>query len=94
MVRPVISEKSIKDAENGRFTFIVALQSSKDEIKKVVEETYKVHVLDVATAIVKGKTKRVGKKRTEKALGSYKKAVVVLEKGQKIDEFELGEQKK
>lgn len=93
LVRPVFTEKSMKDAENGRFTFIVNLTSSKDEVKKAVEEKYKVHVVDVATTIVKGKVKRVGKKRTEKKLGSHKKAAVVVAKGEKISEFELGNKK-
>lgn len=94
LVRPVITEKSITDAKNGRFTFVVALSASKDDVKKAVEERYKVHVVDIATAIVKGKVKRVGKKRTEKKLGNYKKAIVLVKAGEKIDEFELGEKKK
>ncbi len=94
LTRPVFTEKSMKDAEDGRFTFVVALTATKDDVKKAVEEKYKVTVVDIATAIVKGKGKRVGKKRTEKLLGKYKKAVVVVTKGQKIDEFELGEKKK
>lgn len=94
LIRPVITEKSMIDTENSRFTFIVEESSTKDDIKKEVEKTYSVKVLDIATIIVKGKTKRIGKKRTEKNIGSYKKAVVRLEKGQKISEFELGEKKK
>ena len=93
LVRPVITEKSMADAKNGRFAFIVALSAGKDEVKKAVETAYNVHVVDIATAIVKGKVKRVGKKRTEKKLGSYKKAMVVVRTGEKIDEFELGEKK-
>lgn len=94
LTRPIITEKSMADAQNSRFTFVVALWASKTDVKKAVEDQYKVKVVDIATVTVKGKVKRVGKKRTEKKLGSYKKAVVVLEKGQKIDEFELGEKKK
>lgn len=93
LIMPVISEKSIKDAENSRFTFIVRLDADKNEVKKAVEEKYGVNVLDIASAVVKNKIKRVGKKRTKKTLGSYKKAVVVVKKGQKISEFELGEKK-
>jgi len=94
LIRPVFTEKSMKDGDNGRFTFVVSLASSKDDIKKAVEAKYKVSVVDIATTIVKGKVKRVGKKRTEKKLGIYKKAIVVVAKGQKIDEFEIGEKKK
>lgn len=94
LIRPVFTERSMADADNSRFTFVVALSVSKDEIKKAVESAYNVKVLDIATVIVKGKGKRVGKKRTEKLLGKYKKAVIRLEKGQKIDVFDLGEKKK
>ena|SRR5260221_4888239 len=93
LVRPVFTERSMKDAEGARFTFVVGLSVSKDEIKKTVESKFGVKVLDIATVIIKGKGKRVGKKRTEKLLGKYKKAVIRLEKGQKIDIFDMGEKK-
>lgn len=93
LIRPVFTERSMKDAENSRFTFVVGLSTGKEEIKKTVEALYAVTVLDIATVIVKGKGKRVGKKRTEKLLGKYKKAVIRLEKGQKIDIFDMGEKK-
>src|SRR5260370_38726524 len=92
LVRPIITEKSMSDAENSKFTFVVALTGDKNEIKKEVEKMYSVKVLDIATTIVKGKTKRAGKKRTEKKMGEYKKAIISHEKAQKIIEFDLGEQ--
>jgi len=94
LIRPVFTERSMSDADSSRFTFIVGLSVGKDEIKKAVEAAFSVKVLDIATVIVKGKGKRVGKKRTEKVLGKYKKAIIRLEKGQKIDAFDLGEKKK
>lgn len=90
---PLITEKSYADAQNGKYTFVVALTADKNDIKKAVEEQFKVKVIDIATVIVKGKVKRVGKKRTEKKISPMKKAVVKLEKGQKIDLFDLGDQK-
>ena len=93
LVRPIITEQSLTAAQQGKFTFLVELEAGKDAVKKEVESTYAVHVTDVATVIVKGKVKRVGKKRTEKKVGKYKKAVVTLKKGEKIDAFDLGEQK-
>lgn len=94
LVRPVFTEKSLQDAENSKFTFVVSLVSSKDAVKKAVEEAYKVHVVDIATTVVKGKVQRVGKRRTKTVVGKYKKAVVRVKKGEKIDIFELGEKKK
>ena len=93
LVRPIITEQSLTAAQQGKFTFLVELEAGKDAVKKEVESTYNVHVVDIATVIVKGKVKRVGKKRTEKKVGKYKKAVVTLKKGEKIDAFDLGEQK-
>ncbi len=93
LTRPLITEQSMAHAQNGKFTFVVRLSAGKDAIKKEVETAYSVNVVDVATIIVKGKVKRVGKKRTKKMIGKYKKAVVSLKKGQKIDAFDLGEKK-
>lgn len=89
VVRPVITEKSLTDAKNGKFTFVVAKNATKTDVKKAVAEQFKVKVVGVATVTVKGKTMRVGKKRAEKTLAPFKKAVVELEKGQKIDVFEV-----
>ncbi len=69
LVRPVITEKSMMDAHNSKFTFVVDLSADKVSVGKAVEKEFGVNVLGVATVIVKNKTKRVGKKRTEKVLG-------------------------
>ena len=89
IIRPVITEKSIALASSGKYTFIVDKKADKITIKRVVEEAFNVKVLDVATLVVKGKTKRVGKRRTEEVVSALKKAVVRIEKGQKIDLVEL-----
>lgn len=90
---PIITEKSMADAEKGKFTFAVALSADKKVIRQAIEEQFKVKVVGISTVIVKGKIKRVGKRRTEKKLGPVKKAVVTLEKGQKIELFDLSEKK-
>lgn len=91
IVKPIITEKSMARAGSGKFTFAVALRTNKTAIKQAVEKQFGVHVLHVATSIVKGKTQRVGQKRLEIGVPEWKKAVVTLEKGQKISLFELGE---
>lgn len=90
IVKPVISEKSMKDAEKSTFTFVVRKNATKKEIKAAVEKLFSVNVVSVATAIVKGKTKRVGVRRNEVVKSPMKKAMVVLKSGQKIEAFELG----
>lgn len=77
-------------AHGGKFSFVVHRFASKMQIKKAVEKTFSVNVVGVTTTVVKGKTKRVGMRRSEIKESPYKKAVVALKAGQKIGLFELG----
>jgi len=90
IVRPVISEKSMKDADRSKFTFVVRKDATKKEVKAAVEKLFDVTVLSVSTRIVKGKTQRVGARRNEVVKSPMKKATVALKAGQKIAAFELG----
>lgn len=90
LISPIITERSMADAQKGKFTFAVAISATKTVVKKAVEEQFKVNVLKVSTVTVKGRTKRVGKKRTEKVISPWKKAIVALQEGQKIELFDLG----
>lgn len=92
IIRPIITEKSMNQVGLGKFTFEVAKLADKKNIKQAIEEKFNVTVTSVATNIVKGKTARVGKRRTEITKSSWKKAVVGLAKDQKIDLFEQGAQ--
>lgn len=89
IIKPIITEKSIASANTGKFTFKVDKAAGKNTIKNAVEDTFKVKVKDVFTSVVKGKTKRVGVRKTELKESPWKKAIVLLEEGQKIDLFEL-----
>lgn len=89
LIKPIISEKSTKNAGKNLYTFRVGLTANKFEIKNAVEKTFNVNVLDVKTIILKGKTKRAGKKRLEVKKSSWKKAVVTLKPEQKLDIFEV-----
>ena len=84
---PVVTEKSLKDAKAGRYTFTVLPGFNKDEIRKAVEEMFKVHVTGVATINSKGGTKRNARGRIQSKAAS-KKAIVTLAKDEKIDLFE------
>ena len=89
IIKPIITEKSMALANNGRYTFAVNKYSDKLAIKRAVEKTFNVNVVSIITTLVKGKTKRIGMKRTEKVEPSWKKAVVLVKSGQKIDLFEV-----
>ena len=73
----------------GKFTFKVDKTANKNAIKQVIEKRFGVSVINVTTITVKGKTQRVGARRAEVKVTSWKKAVVTLKKGEKIDLFEL-----
>lgn len=90
ITRPVITEKSIDDASNGKFTFIVDRFAAKTQIRKAIEDQFKVKVVNITTSLIKGKRKRTGIRRIEERIEPIKKAIVELTKGQKIDIFEIG----
>jgi len=84
--KPLITEKSMDLVGENKYTFIVDLNSNKIEIKKAVEELFKVKVKKVNTIRYKGRLKRVRGRigRTR----DYKKAIVTLKEGDKIEIFE------
>ena len=79
----VRTEKGTMLEAQRKYLFHVAKESNKIEIKKAVEEIYKVKVQDVNTSIVRGKLKRV--RQEEGRTTPWKKAVVTLTEGQKIE---------
>jgi len=87
ILRPVITEKSNRLMEDfGKYTFEVALDASKGEIKNAIQELFGVKVRKVNTMIVKPKKKRIlGRFRQYGKTRKWKKAVVTLEPGESID---------
>lgn len=85
--RPLVTEKSTveKDARNKLY-FEVDRDANKIEIKEAVQKIFKVDVLDVSTISMKGKKKRVGRHFTQ--LPDWKKAVVTIKPGQRVEFFE------
>ena len=85
---PIITEKSNDLLENeNKYTFKVALEANKVEIKQAIEAIYKVKVVDIATVRVLPKRRRVGK--YEGYRSAYKKAIVKLAENNKIDAFNI-----
>lgn len=79
----VRTEKGTMLEPDRKYLFHVAKSSNKIEIKKAVEEIYKVKVQDVNTTIVRGKLKRV--RQEQGSTTPWKKAIVTLKEGQKIE---------
>lgn len=86
--RPLITEKAVLAKEEfGRYSFEVALEASKPAIREAVEDFFKVKVRDIRTMIVRGKQRRIGRYQGRRS--NWKKAIVTLAKGQKIEIFEV-----
>lgn len=83
---PRVSEKAAMLAAKGTYVFNVPVAAEKIEIRKAVEAMYKVHVERVNT--VRGIGKVVRRGRTEGRRNNWKKALVTLKKGEKIDLYE------
>jgi len=89
IIRPLITEKTLTLAASGWYTFMVHKESAKPTIAKAIADFYKVKVLAVRVASMHGKVRRVGKMMKSAAQPNWKKAMVHLQKGQKIDAFEI-----
>ena len=86
---PLITEKLDKAREKFRqYSFIVDMKATKHDVVRAVEELFKVHVEGVRTNVARGKVKRVGRSMGKRP--NYKKAIVTLKEGEKIDLFEGG----
>lgn len=85
--RPVVTEKitMLREAKNS-YSFEVASWANKHDIKRAVEEIFKVKVLDVTTMNVRGKVKRLGRNLGRRP--DWKKAIVTLAKDNKIELIE------
>jgi large subunit ribosomal protein L23 len=85
--RPLVTEKSTRQKDEGhQYVFEVDRNSNKIEIQSAVEHLFKVQVNNVRTINVLGKVKRLGRKFGKRP--DWKKAIVTLREGDRIDFFE------
>lgn len=84
--RPLITEKNTMLVEQNKYAFEVARNANKPQIKDAVEKAFKVKVASVNVMCVPGKMRRAGRQRG--MTSPWKKAVVTLEPGHKIELFE------
>lgn len=92
-VTPILTEKSLNVAKEGKYTFVVDVGLNKLEIAKLINSIYGVHVVSVRTLNYKSGEKRNAKGR-KVSIKAFKKAVVVLGKDEKIGAFEVKKGKK
>ncbi len=87
IIKPVISERSMDDAANKKYTFKVATSANKTQVKHALEEIFGVEIKKVNIMNVQGKVKRMGKNVGRRA--ASKKAIVTLtEKSKEIEFFQ------
>lgn len=84
--RPLITEKTTQLMEANKYCFLVDPKANKTEIKRAVEEIFKVKVKAVNTFNLLGKIKRMGRYSGRRP--SWKRAIVTLEEGSRIEFFE------
>ena len=84
--RPLITEKYTALQAQGKYVFEVAAEASKPQIKEAVEKAFKVKVTAVNVMIVPGKRRRFGRRKVSGRF--WKKTVVTLKPGDKIELFE------
>jgi large subunit ribosomal protein L23 len=87
IIRPVVSEKSYASYDENVYTFIVAPDANKIEIRKAVERIFNVRVTNVNTINRKGKRKRNRRSGMWSTRSSEKRALVSLHEGDRIDVF-------
>lgn len=87
IIRPIITEQSMLEMEDNKYTFEVAKTSNKSEIKKAIEAIFSVKVAKVNTMNMRGKVKRQGMNIGKRP--NWKKAIVTLtEDSQPIEFFD------
>jgi large subunit ribosomal protein L23 len=84
--RPLITEKSTVLQVQNKYAFEIAAGANKPMIKQAVEKAFKVKVTGVNVITMRGKTKRVGRRQVQ--TNPWKKAIVTLRPGDKIEFFE------
>ncbi len=86
-IRPVVTEKSLSDAKNGKYTFIFPITMSKFEIKEVMKDAFDVHVKAVKT-VSRPATRKRNVYGKIKGTRGVKKAIITLANDEKIDIFD------
>ena len=85
IIKPVISERSMDDAQSRKYTFKVALEANKTEVKNALEEIFEIEIDRVNIMNIRAKKKRQG--RTAGMTSRSKKAIVTLKPNSKEIEF-------
>ena len=86
LVRPIITEQASELSENNQYIFEVSTDSNKSEIKKSIHALYGVKPIKINTINMRRKMVRYGRKYGK--LKNWKKAIITLKQGDKLDVYE------
>jgi len=87
IISPRITEKSMAGALETQYTFVVHTNATKTQIRHAIEEIFKVNVVKLNTVNVGGKKRNFARRgaKTSGKQSDFKKAIVTLKPGQKIE---------
>ncbi len=86
LLRPIVTEKTTVLTGLDKYVFEVDIRANKNQVKEAVQVAFNVRVAEVNTMVMKGKPKRFGRRVTNRP--DWKKAIVTLVPGDKIELFE------
>ena len=89
VLKPVFTEKTLIQQENGKYTFWVKKETTKGQIKDSFESVFGLKVLSINTVLVKGKIKTDRQKRLPIKKSDLKKAIITVDKTKKIELLKL-----
>ncbi len=90
ILTPILTEKSMRLAAEGWYTFAIPESYSKGKVGEVLKKVYDVDTIKVRTLKVRGRGKRNPLTRRSYRTADQKRALVRLKKGQKLTAFEVG----
>lgn len=93
IIKPVVTEKASNQQSNGQYTFVVAKDATKVDVKLAIKALYGVDVKTVRTSILPSKIRLIGRGRELRKRSMTKKAVVTLKDKQTIDPNKLSDSK-
>jgi len=94
LLKPLLTEKTMRLAKTGQFTFKVAKFASKTAISAAAAAQFKVNVIKVTCGRTGVKLKRTGRRRLINAVAGSKKAIITLKSGQTLEFFKIPEKQK
>ena len=89
VLKPVFTEKTLLQQENGKYTFWAKKNATKGQIRDSFESVFGLKVLSINTVLVKGKTKTDRQKRLPIKKSDLKKAIITVDKAKKIELLKL-----